>query len=428
MSSSTPSSSASKQQANKANKNKNRNKNKAANKAALNKSSSSSATPKTILDLPELPTLTIFDYLPLVDLFHVDEVCRAWGGKLKSSALSRRRTLMIVHRKADLTSLELPNLSFDMLRMVTADDDTPFLKKKTALDRHALYASPVLSPTMIDRITETLPNLTGLHLLNLDGDYRELWKIKLLFAHYRHQLQDLTLWFWASMFGLCEHHHHHQGYEDDEEDQQEDIMGQQDLLKENFRAMYASLCSTLNSMTALQWLQLNIQMPFGMTAPSETVNIGPVARRLRTLNIRTYGFSPDGRDSLVLKPIFENFCEPNDRLEALYTENPVHLETLLGYGPRVTAALGEVHLKAPLRAERLFQYGAAFQALTNLRELSLTLCDVSVASVARPLVGCPQLVHISLSVNFDPAQGRVAPANDLPIDKLPVIKAVRALR
>lgn len=356
----------------------------------------------SIQELPELALLTIFDNIPLLDLIHIDEVCVRFG-ELKSAALNRRKHLIIVNDESDLKALDNPNNSFDMLRSVKNDDGSPFCKIKVRLDRHALYASEI-TPLLLDNIVEKLPNLKVIRVIQLDGSYNELWKIKYLLQQYRTQLVDVTVWFWGNF-------------------NNEDL----DVVRNGFKSMFVSLMHTLNSMKALTGLQLNFQTPMALkvSIPFEL----SIASRLKVLNVRTYGFSgADVSDSLVLEQTFKQYCEINESLEEVYMENPMQLATALSYGPRVSAAIREVHLDNHLLAadcENFKKFGAQY---FNIIDLTISVATISMDKIAKALAPCTQLVHLALNANFDEGQGPVVPANKTKPDKLTVLPNVKSLR
>lgn len=308
--------------------------------------------------LPDLAMLSIFDNLPLLDLIHADEVCPRWRS-LKPAAFRRRKILIIVHDKSDLKALESE-----------------------------------IAPEMLDGIVHLMPHLKVIRIVQLDGSYHELLKIKYLLQQYRSQLLDLSLWFW--------------GRPNEET---------AEAIRSGFKGHFASLFSTLNSMTALESLYLNLQTHTGLgtVIPLEL----SIAGRLKSLNVCTFCFDgQDDSDRWAFAETLQEHCEGNGNLEEIFMDNAMLLESALAYGPRVSSALKEVHLKDHIMVDNLDSFKEFASAYSNLLYLYLFLWNVSMGEVAEALAPCTQLVHLSLVADFDENNDVFAIFNQVPPEKL----------
>lgn len=353
----------------------------------------------SIEDLPDLTVLTIFDNLPLLDLFHIDEVCVCWQ-QLKSAALARRKHLIIVSNESHLECLEDPDGGFDLFRFVKNDDGSPYRKIKVRLDRHALYAIEI-TPMMVDKIIEKMPNLKVIRIIYTDCNFNELWKVKYLLHHYRHQLVEVTIWFW-----------------DNSENEYFEVF------YSAFKSMVVSLIHTLNNMKNLKSLDFNIQSFSNLSVPI-SVDLS-IAKRLKKLSVRTFGITgEDVNDSFLLKKTLEQYCETNENLEALYLENPMPLETALLYGPRVSSATKLVNIEYPVTSKDYKTFKKVGRQFANLQFLLIDIADVSIAKIAKALAPCRELVHLTVYANANEHPGILA--NEVKPDKLTVLPSVKAL-
>lgn len=365
-------------------------------------SSSSSST--TILDVPEVPMLKIFAYIPLPNLLRIDEVCRAWE-KLKAEALLQRQMLVIVNQVADLSLPQLPRFHPPMLYLVKNDDDKLIYKVQGRIDRYALYFHAI-TPKLVDKVIQLLPNLKVLHLNTQNGSPTELWKMKLLLHHYRHQLEEVNIEFVDTGDNLV------------------DLQ----RLRADYHFMFPSIFRTLNNMTALTTLELTLALRNGLEVPIE-VNLS-VASRLKKLTVYTQSFTGSPIDVNVLKHTYEQYAEGNETLQALYGMNRLYLDTLLALGPRVTAVLKQAILPDIFdrnKYEKLKKFARKFPSLEQL--IITSLSGLTIAEVAEALIPCKNLISLSLNLNFDQEQSIAVPVkNDLPKGKqLPVLPNIKSL-
>ena len=252
-----------------------------------------------------------------------------------------------------------------------------------------------LTPKMVDGITGLMPKLRMLIFLQ-KGGFAELWKMKHLLDHYRHQLETVVIYF-TGTFDVARDH--------------------PETAVKGFRKTVLSLITSLNRLTALDHLLLSFSMPPACgLIPVGTVELS-AARRLKMLSVNMDGFSfagsaPNGSDAM--QATYQRYAEDNGRLEELKGANLFHLNTVLAFGPRVSAALQRVHLAdqldgAPVQLAALRQLATQ---LPNLKSLNLSFAGLSMAQVAEALTPCRSLLClVLLNLNFDASYGPVALAN-----------------
>ncbi|KAH9408048.1 hypothetical protein TYRP_011702, partial [Tyrophagus putrescentiae] len=202
---------------------------------------------------------TLFDYLPLVDLQHIDEVHGDSGWcQLKIDALHRRPALVIGRQQADLALIEVvaryQGCSFELLWLIREEEENQDQNNETAaavlrgrssllFHQNTLYtgATGHLGPRTNVVISEHYAShsLTSLSLvLPRRGRVSELVELTLLLEHpnLRRQLRQLTVLFWADWCG------------ESRESADQDF-------KDAFRAVFVAL----NQLVGLERLTLNLR-------------------------------------------------------------------------------------------------------------------------------------------------------------------------
>ena len=233
---------------------------------------------KQLTDLTDLAMATLFDYLPLVDLQHIDEVHGGDGGgwrQLKIDALHRRPALVIGRQQADLPLIEVvaryQGCSFELLRFVWEDEeeaeeaavekneaanpanqnyqnkDSLLRRRRSSLLFHhtnTLYtgATAYLGPRTYALISHHYAShsLTSLSVvLPRRGRVSELVELALLLEHpaLRRQLRQLTVLFWGDRGG-----------------------GKRQAAGEDFRDAFRAVFTALNQLGGLERLTLNLRL------------------------------------------------------------------------------------------------------------------------------------------------------------------------
>ncbi len=417
----------------------------------------------SIADLFELPLLTIFDHLPLLDLFHIDEVCRAWQ-ELKRAALLRRRQLIITNNnQCSLPLLDSPYhrglqsaAADSLLRLVKEEekkeDDKgttywPYWQIKVGLDRHVLHLlrggeeggevdgdgngnGRRLETPQVDRLAELLPNLTVLCVALTGSDLVDLQNVKQLLAHYRHQLLEVTLCFRKP--------------EDSDRRQESSQTGE---------AVFASLLDSLRHLTALRTLEVNFQSPpDNALLALQNVRLAAV-NRPRTL-FRFEAFAADAEDRekeiWLLEDILQWYGMPQELgslLEPTLSLEPIELyctgmelslRRLITFGPgHVSAglrlvAIADVFGDSSDNAEAKYKALAKFaRQAPNLVHLTVSVKRLEgirklVEALARPAT-LRSLVHLTITAGAEMGGGAAkeeAEEKENPLPSLPSVKSL----
>ncbi|KAH9392414.1 hypothetical protein TYRP_005490 [Tyrophagus putrescentiae] len=417
---------------------------------AVSKISSTSTYKTTISDLPELPLLTIFDFIPLLNLLHIDEVCLVWKG-LKPAALCRRRHLIIADDPADLYVLNDPAFDSDsFLEKILKDDGTPLVKPLANLDRHAIFLgfNKSLQTATMNRLIDLLPNLKVFRYVQYSGSYDELWRVKQLLTHYRHQLIEVNIDF-----------HGKQGFY---YDRQSFV-----AMQCTFLAMFICLLVTLNELTALRSLELTFQAPADNPVDLDDhqlyVNcLSNLVGRLTHLKFNTrikydgnIDSDPCASDTRLLKTVL--FCMRNKKSAAdkavfqslasfklkprqqqlqpkvqedlkLYVDStPLTLRTLVSLGPGpVSAGLRTVKIDGIFSANSAAEYNALARFARqspHLQALTVSLKCLCIWRLVESLASLNELVYLNIS----------CAANSPPMEtgntrRLPTLPSVKALK
>ncbi len=368
-------------------------------------SSVSFTGPKILSDSTEFrpPVPSLLDSMPLSKMLQIDREYPSWSD-LKTAALRRRRQLIIADSECEW--FILPIISSKMLTLVENDDDnSPFYEfAKINVDQHALYCDK-MTPEMVSKVTQSLPSLT---VLRIDqwGTPTELRLINQLLKHYAHQLEEVNVKFMH--------------------DETRKTPGQinKEEMQIDVQRAFTSLFDTLNQMTALKTLMLDLSAG-GLQIPIE-IDLS-VARQLKVLYVETDNFNGTifDPDIDLLKAIYEEHCEGNEALQALYCSNQMTLNTLLSFGPRVKAALRMVKIADEDEGDRLADFHQFAQQCPHVENLCISETVLSnVAQMAEALVPCKSLVHLSLCLNL--ANGILNPVKKGQL--LPVLPSVKSLR
>ena len=414
-------------------------------------STSISTSETTISDLPELPLLTIFDFIPLPNLLHIDEVCRIWQG-LKPAALRRRRHLIIANEPADLEQLAQPNQK-RLLRLVLEEDGTPLVKLKLRLDRHAIFigrAQPLRSET-VDKVLELLPNLKVFRYVQRYGCYEELWKVKHLLTHYRQQLVEVTICFFGAV----------------------NLAGGQRSLIEvqhGFLAMFISLLTTLNRLSALRSLELTFQAAPGCPVDlddhqlpanclpdlvgrltklkfdtrteydgnRQSDHYASDARLLRAVLFRMRDEKQGGAEKAVKssagsksKPqqLEQQQQQPKvqEDLELYVDSTPLPLKTLIPLGPGpVSAGLRTVEIDGIFSGDSAAEYKALARFARqspHLQALTVSLKCLGIRRLVESLASLKELLYLCIN-----CAANNPPPETVNIRRLPALPSVRSMR
>ena len=392
------------------------------------------STTASISDLPQLPLLTIFDYIPLVDLLHIDEVCRVWKEQ-KPAACSRRRQLIIASDQADLTLLVPHRLeSIRLPRLGSKNISSDLKPKVTSFDLHAFFIghSRLLQATL-DRLFKLLPNLTVFRLVQQHGSHDELSKVNQLLAHYRNQLVEVTIWFWGEL-----------------------TKGERNRAEKQlaFQQMFLALMASLNRLTELRSLELNFQSPLNCPVVLNdrqlaTHCLPDVANRLKWLKFCTRlelsnsnNFAADVR---LLKQILFQMRDgdkavsgegsksmqqqPNkqENFELHISETPLTLRTLVSLGPGpVAAGLRAVEIDGKFSADSKAEYKALARFARqspHLQTLNISLKSLSIRRLVESLASLKELVILNICCYTVPNPLK----ETLNIGQLPVLPSVKLL-
>ena len=395
------------------------------------------STTASISDLPELPLLTIFDYVPLVDLFHIDEVCRAWQ-ELKPEACSRRRHLIIANDQTDLDVLTQPAIESERLlpQLDGKGNCSPYLELKEHSDLHALFighSRPL--QTTVDRALELLPNLKVFRLVHQHGTHQELSKVNQLLAHYRHQLVEVTIWFIGELTD-----------------------GDQNRVKAQlaFQQMFLLLMASLNRLTALRSLDVNFkpppECPVVLDDRQRSIHCLPdVVGHLKWLKFRTRLEFSNSRnnfdiDACLLKQILSRMRDgggadkavagegsklkqqqpkKQENLELYLSGTPLTLKTVVLLGP-VAAGLRTVEIGGLFSANLEAEYKALARLARqspHLQGLTVNVKSLSIRRLVESLTSLQELAYLHICCLPVPN----APPEAENIDQLPVLPSVKLL-
>ncbi len=391
-----------------------------------------STTTASISDLPQLPLLTIFEYIPLPNLLHIDEVCRAWQ-KLKPEACSRRRHLIIANDQTDLSVFT--QSSIESIQMLTQLDGKGNCSQHS--DLYALflrYSRPL--QTTLDRLFELLPNLKVFRLVQQHGSHEELSKVNQLLAHYRHQLVEMSIWFFGELT-------------DDEINRAESQLA--------FQQMFLSLMASLNRLTALRSLELNFQSPVNCPVVLNDRQMAAhclpdVTSRLTCLKFITRlevsdsrnNFAADvrllnqvllrmrdggGADKAVIGESSKLKQQPKkqENLELYVHGTPLTLRTLISLGPGpVAAGLRAVKIDGMFSADSAAEYKALARLARqspHLQALTVHVRSLSIRRLVESLASLQELAHLHICCHPVPNSSPEA----VNIDQLPVMPSVKSL-
>ncbi len=361
-------------------------------------STSTYVSTKTISDLFEPDLLNIFSKLPLFTLIHIDEVCQNWK-QLKSATLRQQNKLFIAYDKFSIKASDLL-IAFSNFRDLMDQNGSPCWQIKVSLDQHTLYYTEI-TPMLVDNVIELMPKLKVLFIEQPAGTSTELWKIKLLLELYRDQLEEVSIMFHG-------------------ETEEEDL----DQAQNDYQNIFTSFFRTLNRMTALTTLTLDLQLEDELEAPIE-IDLS-VASQLKKLDVDIDGFTDDID---ALKFTYEQYCEGNEKLAELKSFRTFSLSTLFAFGPRVTAALRAVMIEGPTTLEQYENFKLFSQKFPHVEELGVAYFQLTIAQMAETLLPCKFIFHFKALINFD--QELELPTtveNNLPVGtSLPVLPSVKML-
>ncbi|KAH9407332.1 hypothetical protein TYRP_012883 [Tyrophagus putrescentiae] len=383
-------------------------------KKKKNRTKSKVSPPKpttvSISDLPELPLLTIFDYIPLPNLLHIDEVCRAWK-KLKSAACSRRRHLIIASDQVGLKLLQQPT-EINLVPVTVNNHNVLFIGRSRLLQ------------TTLKRLFKLLPNLKVLRLARQQGSHEELSKVNKLLGHYRPQLVEVTIWFWGELTD-----------------------GDFDESQFAFHQKFLWLMASLNRLTALRSLELNFRSPPNCPVVLNdrqlaTHCLPDVVGRLTCLKFHTRlegsnfhnNFPADAR---LLKQILLQMRDEKAtattkgtrNLQLYVRETPLTLKTLVSLGPGpVAAGLRSVSIDGKFSADSAAEYKALARFARqspHLQAVAVSLKSLRIRRLAESLSSLKELVNLHIFCHPVPSSLPQSPVN---IRHLPVLPSVSFLR
>ncbi len=400
------------------------------------KGNNSTTSTASISDLPELPLLTIFDYVPLRNLLHIDEVCRAWQ-ELKPEACSRRRQLIIANDQKDLVTLQPSCIESILLPPLDGEGARSlYLKPKVSFDHNVLFLGRNQQlQTTLDRLFELLPNLKVFRLARQHGSSKELSKVNQLLAHYRRQLAEVTIWFWGGLI------------DDDRNRAEAQLAFQQEFL---------SLMANLNRLTALRSLHVNFQSPPNCPVTLDdrqlaTHCLPDVAGRLTCLKFRTRLEFSNSRnnfdiDACLLKQILSRMRDgggadkavagegsklkqqqpkKQENLELYLSGTPLTLKTVVLLGP-VAAGLRTVEIGGVFSANLEAEYKALARLARqspHLQGLTVNVKSLSIHRLVESLTSLQELAYLHICCLPVPN----APPEAVNIDQLPVLPSVKLL-
>ena len=397
--------------------------------------------------------LTIFDYIPLLNLLHIDEVCRAWQG-LKPVALNRRRHLFIVNDPEDLNVQADP--AFDskegLMELILEDDGTPLVKPLVRLDRHAFFLGfdESLQTATLNRLIELLPNLKVFRYVQRYGTYEELRNVKHLLTHYRQQLVEVSIFFQ----GVPGFYYDRQSFVE---------------MQRAFLAMFISLLTILNRLSALRSLELTFQAaadnPVDLDDHQLFANcLRNLVGRLTYLKFNTrikydgkIDSDPYASDSRLLKNVL--YCMRDKKSGAdkavqssagsksksqqqqpqqlqpkvqedlkLYVDcTPLTLRTLVSLGPGpVAVGLRTVKIDGMFSGDSAAEYKALARLARqspHLQALTVSLKCLSIRLLVESLASLKELVYLNISC----AANKPPPETENS-RRLPALPSVRSLK
>ena len=340
--------------------------------------------------LPDSVLLTIFDYLPIVDLMSIDVICRRWAG-LAPTAFQRRRSLTLV---SDIDDLELLRWSSAMtcnLVELLQDEEnpkSPLLKtipKLEAISLHALQIGGELHPAISSLLVNRFPKIVHLKIVQKQVAIGVLEQMAFLLSIYSANLKSLTLHFSHSnqMIAFDDHN---------------------DLLD-----IVNSLFFELNSLPRLRHLSLHLDLP-DLGLPFHL----PLLAQLETFSVHTTGLSYEA-DSDILTDSLTTYGTPNSELCSVDIGNPMSLRGLILLSQRITPKFKRVTIEDALQEDEgglyLTGMGRFCSRFSALHTLTLSLGSLPLTAITVHLAKISTLFHLELTVDSIP------PATDSNTDK-----------
>ncbi len=434
----------------------------------------STTTTASISDYPQLPLLDIFGYVPLVDLLHIDEVCRAWQ-KLKPAACSQRRHLIIANDQTSLQLIDKPDLEYHKeVGLTVGETDLPFQKPKVRPDLNYFFIghSRLLQATL-DRLLELLPNLKVFRLVQQHGSHEELSKVNQLLAHYRHQLVEVKICFKGAANVI-----------------QRRESSRVEVLQHSYRLMFLSLMASLNRLTALRSLKLNFRPPPDCPVVLDDRQVAAhclsdVAGRLKSLDLYTrFEFGSDNSVNLksdirLLKQVLfrmrdgkkavageegskskqqhppqpmkekdlagklskltlqQHPPQPTEEkdLELYLSETPLTLKTLISLGPGpVAVGLRTIPIDGNLSADSAAEYKALARLARQspyLQAVAVKLKSFNIRRLVESLSSLKELIRLNIFCSPTDISSYFTLSPSPPVDigqLMPVMPSVKTLR
>ena len=432
------------------------------------------STTASISDLPQLPLLTIFDYIPLPNLLHTDEVCRAWK-ELKPEACSRRRHLIIANGETDLETLQPSCIeSIRLPRLDGEETNSSYLKPKVRFDHNALFighSRPL--QTILDRVLELMPNLKVFRLVQQHGSPKELSKVNQLLTHYRHQLVEVKIFFKGDANVI-----------------QRRESSRVEVLQHSYRLMFLSLMASLNRLTALRSLELTFRPPPDCPVVLDDRQVAAhclsdVAGRLKSLDLYTrFEFGSDNSYNLksdirLLKQVLfrmrdgkkavageegskskqqhppqpmkekdlagklskltlqQHPPQPTEEknLELYLSETPLTLKTLISLGPGpVAVGLRTVSIDGILSADSAAEYKALARLARQspyLQAVAVKLKSFNIRRLVESLSSLKELIRLNIFCSPTDISSYFTLSPSPPVDigqLMPVMPSVKTLR
>ena len=368
-------------------------------------------------------------------------MCRAWQ-ELKPAACSRRRHLIIASDPDDLKKLQPPGIeSVHLPPLVGEENISPYLKPISRRDHNALFighSRPLQTAATLDRMLELMPNLKVFRLVRQHGSHEELSKVNQLLTHYRHQLVEVSIWFWG-------------GLTNGDRNRTEAQLA--------FPQMFLSLMASLNRLTALRSLHVNFKPPPNCPVVLDDRQraahcLSDVAGRLKWLKFRTRlevsnsnnnnSFAADARlleqilfrmrdgDKVVVGEGSKSKQQPpqpkeQENFELYVMETPLTLKTLVSLGPgQVAAGLRFVSIDGIFSADSAAEYKALARFARqspHLQTLNISLKSLRIRRLVESLASLQELAYLHICCLPVPN----APPEAVNISQLPVLPSVKFL-
>lgn len=355
----------------------------------------------SLSSLPDNVLLTIFDYMPIVDLMSIDFVCRRWAA-MSPTAFQKRQSLTLVSAINDLELLRWSSVMTTDLVDLLVDEEKPksplikTIPKFEAIFLHAVQIGGELHPAISSLLVNRFPKIAHLKVVQKQVSIGVLEQITFLLNVYGAQLLSLNLHFSHStqMIGFDDHN---------------------DILD-----IVTSFFFELNSLSQLRHLSLHLDLP-NLRLPFHL----PLLIQLNSLSLHTTGLFYQEDSDIIVDSLY-TYGASNDQLTSIDIDNPMSLGVLIQFNQRLTPKFKQLRIEDALKEDESGLYLNGINRFCSrfsaLRTLTLSLGSLSLTSISKHLAKIPTLLHLELFMDSIPL------ANELKSEKLSTPTALPSVK